>query len=105
MQPPVIPTAQRCLNHGDREGAARCPECENVFCRECVTEHDGRMICRGCLETLSQVVEKPRKEWLRNAGGWLAACIGLLLVWFVFFVLGDILVSIPSSFHEGLVVK
>ena len=42
---------QRCFNHALREAAARCPGCGNFFCRECVTEHDDRVLCAACLET------------------------------------------------------
>lgn len=63
------------------------------------------MICRGCLETLNQVDDKPRKVWLHHVGAWLAACLGLILVWGAFLLIGDILVSIPSSFHDGVLSK
>ncbi len=41
---------KRCFNHADREASARCPSCKNDFCRECITEHDGRMLCVNCLK-------------------------------------------------------
>jgi hypothetical protein len=40
---------QRCLHHHEREAVARCPECGHYFCRECITEHDERVICASCL--------------------------------------------------------
>ena len=35
---------RRCLHHPAREAVALCPECRRFYCRECVTEHAGRMI-------------------------------------------------------------
>lgn len=40
---------QRCFNHAEREATARCPVCKRDFCRECITEHNHRMLCRSCL--------------------------------------------------------
>jgi hypothetical protein len=38
-------TQQRCLNHMLREAVARCPECSRFFCRECITEHEDKVLC------------------------------------------------------------
>jgi hypothetical protein len=45
---------QRCFNHGMREAAARCPECGRFYCRECITEHDDRVLCSACLKKLAR---------------------------------------------------
>ncbi len=42
-------SGKRCFNHAGREAAARCPGCRRFYCRECVTEHDGRVLCAECL--------------------------------------------------------
>jgi formylmethanofuran dehydrogenase subunit E len=44
----------RCQRHPGREAAARCPSCQQSFCRECITEHEGRMLCLACLTKRSQ---------------------------------------------------
>src|ERR1043166_5979979 len=54
---------QRCLNHSFREAVARCPECKRYFCRECVTEHDDRLICAACLKKLSRPAAARRVRW------------------------------------------
>ena len=36
---------QRCFNHMLREAVACCPECRRYFCRECVTEHEDKVLC------------------------------------------------------------
>jgi hypothetical protein len=91
---------QRCFNHAGREAVARCPECGRCYCRECVTEHDERLICAACLKKL---VQKPRaagtpfERLLR-----LAQCaFGILIAWFFFFLIGEGLLKLPASFHEG----
>lgn len=93
-------TRQRCFHHASREAVARCPECGNTFCRECVTEHDGRVICAVCLGRLAETRHEPRRrlaELLRPA----QVVAGLLLLWLLFFAAGRALVAIPSPFHEG----
>ena len=40
---------QRCFNHMLREAVACCPECRRYFCRECVTEHEDKVLCAACL--------------------------------------------------------
>ena len=53
-------SAQRCFNHAGREAVARCPECSRYFCRECISEHRGRVVCAGCLASLSATVKERR---------------------------------------------
>lgn len=95
---------QRCFNHSLREAAARCPECGRFFCRECVTEHDDRVICASCLRKLARPPFARRSGFLAvfRAAQVLA---GLCLVWLVFYFLGQTLVSMPDSFHEGTLWK
>jgi hypothetical protein len=52
---------RRCFNHAEREASARCPECQNDFCRECITEHAGRMLCVNCLKKLSKKKKSEKK--------------------------------------------
>jgi hypothetical protein len=44
----------RCLFHPLREAAARCPHCGGTFCRECVTDEDGKLACPPCLRRLAR---------------------------------------------------
>jgi hypothetical protein len=88
---------QRCLNHALREAAVECPSCKRFFCRECSTEHQGRMICVGCVAALARSENKTaRTKTVR----WSAAALGgILLAWLVFYYLGLTLARIPSEFH------
>ena len=91
---------QRCFNHAEREAVARCPVCRRFFCRECITEHDDRVICAQCLRALARVPLLKRPGWLNTFA--LARCLlGLLTAWFFFYLIGQGLLAVPSSFHEG----
>ena len=98
---------QRCVLHPDREAVARCPECGRFFCRECVTEHDGRLLCAVCISHLAGArEEKPARALavvalLRRVGK-AAALTGSLLVLVTFYILVAVLLSaIPHRFHDS----
>jgi hypothetical protein len=91
--------SQRCLNHSSREAVARCPECGRYFCRECIAEHDDRVICAACLKKLA-LKEKPSPR--RRLNLWPAAqgAGGFVIAWFVFYTVGRLLVATPDKFHD-----
>jgi len=94
---------QRCFNHGNREAVARCRHCERTYCRECITEHADAFVCASCLaaQASQQPAAPARRAWQRLAT--LAAGIGgTLLLWWLFYLLGQILLRIPADFHEGM---
>jgi hypothetical protein len=92
--------AQRCYNHAQREAAARCPGCGRCFCRECVTEHEDRLLCAECLKRSARLPLTQRRGFVGvlRVGECL---VGVFTAWFFFYAIGDILVRTPSSFHEG----
>lgn len=92
---------QRCRNHGQREAVARCPECKKFFCRECVTEHDGRVICQSCLSALLEVDDPKRSHAIAAILRAFAVFGGFMIGWWVFYLLGKALIAIPSEFHDG----
>jgi hypothetical protein len=95
---------QRCLNHTGREAVARCLECGQFYCRECITEHDERVICASCLQKLVHAVEKPeRPKW--NFWPMLQCTIGLLLTVLIFYSAGRILIRLPDAVHEGSIMQ
>lgn len=89
---------QRCRNHANREAVARCPECRRYFCRECVTEHEDRVVCASCLAMLTG--EARPKRWrmtgVAQAGQF---ALGFFLLWSFFYTLGRLLLNVPSDFH------
>ncbi|MEK7685231.1 MAG: rhomboid family protein [Verrucomicrobiota bacterium] len=93
---------QRCLNHAGREAVARCPVCHQCYCRECVTEHDDRLICAACLKKAFPPLARRRFRLARvlRAG---QCALGMLTAWLFFYWMGQALLSIPTSFHEGTV--
>jgi hypothetical protein len=88
---------QRCWRHAGREAVARCPECARFYCRECVVEHLGRMICSDCVARITSTAPTGRfhtARWTLFAAG------GFLVAWLIFYYLGVMLARIPSSFFE-----
>jgi len=91
-----------CFHHRARAASARCPQCERFFCRECVTEHDGRVICAACLKLLLEGSRKSKHPALRQTMTMvLQAALGVVTCWLIFYILGQTLLRIPSRFHEG----
>ncbi len=56
---------RKCYNHASREAVARCPQCSNFFCRECITEHDDVIMCASCLEKAGKTT-KQRSPFLKH---------------------------------------
>ena len=97
MSPVLI--QQRCWNHENREAVCRCPGCRRSYCRECVTEHEARLLCAACLKGIAQPGSK--------ASGRLAPLLpaamllgGLFLAWCVFFAAGETLIWISSRMEQ-----
>jgi hypothetical protein len=88
---------QRCFHHSAREAVARCPSCTRFYCRECVVEHSGRLLCAACLATQSA----PRSRAARFAAVWwaMSALAGFLFSWIAFYYLGALLSRIPAEFQ------
>jgi hypothetical protein len=91
---------QRCFNHVGREAVARCPACGHFFCRECITEHDDKIICAACLAALARAAPRPARGagWLRRAA---LGLVGFVLAWFFFYVLAQGLLQLPSPSLEN----
>lgn len=94
-----IVAQQRCFHHSLREAVARCPECGRFFCRECVTEHEGRVLCASCILRLVQPEIKHR-GWTRRALRVIACVASIVFLWLFFYSLGKGLSELPSTFHE-----
>ena len=100
---------QRCLRHPEREAVARCPECRRAYCRECVTEHDGRMLCAACIARLATparagdarrgALAQAAARVLRGAGRAGRFAAGVLAAWLFFHALGETLAMFPAETH------
>jgi hypothetical protein len=90
---------RRCDNHPQREASARCPECGRFFCRECITEHDDRVLCASCLAKLSvRKIAGPAAWALAPRLG--LALVAVVVIYAVLLLIGSLLSSIPSHFHS-----
>jgi hypothetical protein len=83
-----------------REAVARCPECTRFYCRECVTEHEDRLLCATCLAKIAEPVTRHRRNF-QPVVIFFQSTIGFLILWIVFYYIGQILLSIPAEMHEG----
>ncbi len=93
---------QSCFHHPFREAASRCPVCLRYFCRECVTEHEDRVLCAECLKKIV-AREAAQAGGFRRAIRSLLPVAGLLLAWLFFYGLGRTLLLIPAAVHDGTV--
>jgi hypothetical protein len=96
--------ARRCARHVTREAAARCPGCGEFFCRECVVEHAGKLLCVACLSRSTAAREK-RQHRLAVLRRGASATLGALMLWLVFYWVGVIILKMPPDFHDGTVWK
>ncbi len=89
----------RCFNHGHREAAAQCLSCGRYYCRECVTEHGGRITCAACLKTMTDEA-RPTRSLRHLILRPLLAVGSLLFLWLVFIFIGRLLFMLPDTFHQ-----
>lgn len=89
------PIEHCCWNHGARESVCRCPDCGRCFCRECVTEHESRLLCAACLRKETQTVAGSRGGVRRFIAGGMAVA-GVILAWAIFFGAAEGLVTITE---------
>ena len=93
--PPAVPLRKpsstglrlaRCLFHPLREASARCPHCGGTFCRECVTDEEGKLACPPCLRRLARppALKPSRARLFREV---LAGLTSFLCVAALFFAL------------------
>lgn len=79
----AAPIRQHCWNHETREAVCRCPGCGRSYCRECVTEHEARLLCAACLRK-SLPEAAPERRFVGRVPRVLLLAGGLLLSWFLF---------------------
>ncbi|PTY08245.1 rhomboid family protein [Opitutaceae bacterium EW11] len=92
------------MRHATREAAGKCPACGGFFCRECLVEHDGRLLCAPCLARLAAAEAGPRRppvgKRIRSGATLLA---GAFALWLLFVGLAGLLLKLPPAFHDGTV--
>src|SRR5580658_4298793 len=102
---PAVPSAApallrlrhaRCLFHPLREAAARCPPCGGTFCRECVTDEDGKLACPPCLRRMARP-PAPKLSLTRRFRQILAGLTALASLMALFFTLLRWRVNTPEE--------
>jgi hypothetical protein len=90
---------ERCWNHAAREAVCRCPGCARFYCRECVTEHEGRLLCAACV---AGVAAQPRHRttWLGRFAGPASAAAGMLLAWLAFYGTARLIAELTDRLEE-----
>jgi len=94
-------TQTRCFNHGQREAVARCPACRRHYCRECVTEHDHRLLCASCIAAAGEKKTKPRRFTLPLAP-LVQLAVAIVVYWVAFLCLGAGLLMVPTVNHDAM---
>lgn len=90
---------QRCWNHEAREAACRCPACGRTYCRECVSEHEGRLLCAACLRGLATGREQETGVLRRLAPPGMIA-VGILLAWLIYWAAGASLIGVIRRLEQ-----
>ena len=90
---------QRCFVHPSREAVSLCLECRRAFCRECVVDHDGRLICAACLARLRAPVARGNR-FLRQSLSAAATALAILLCWILFYMFGRLLLLAEPAHHS-----
>lgn len=89
---------QRCWNHEAREAVCRCVSCSRSYCRECVSEHEGRLLCAACL-ALTGKAKSARRSLFRRAAPALMIAGGLLLAWLTYWAMGELVINTARGLH------
>ena len=89
--------SQLCWNHENREAVCRFLGCRRSFCRECVTEHNGRLLCASCFAAAIPAA-KSRSGSLRKLATPLLLASALLLGWLVYWGFGEVVIGL---FHRN----
>jgi hypothetical protein len=91
---------RRCRNHPDRSAICLCPSCAFSYCRECSTEHEGRLLCSVCLARIAAGRTTPRRR-MQSIRFAILGTLGLLLAWAFFFGVAETVTALvgPQEVH------
>lgn len=60
------------------------------------------MLCAECFKAKTKTGEKKKRDWFLLSTA-TQLFMGVLVLWFTVYLMGRVLVSLPSAFHEGTV--
>ena len=94
-----------CVLHAERHAAARCPECWQFYCSECITEHEGRLTCASCLAAPSQEAESRSKggRFVSLLAVGAQVVVAVMVCWLVFYLFAQTMGDMPDDFHDGTI--
>jgi hypothetical protein len=95
---------QRCWNHASREAVCRCPACGRYFCRECVTEHESRLLCAACLRASARTAPRRRARF-RALIAAIAALGSVVFSWLIFYVGGEMLLEFTARMEQTWLLR
>ena len=90
---------KKCFNHAAREAAARCLDCKNFFCAECITEHDGRLTCSNCLTKKADVKKESKPLPILKILAPFVILISITLTIIFFTLFSRVLYNSPEDYH------
>ncbi len=91
--------ASECFVHPSREAVALCLECRRSYCRECVVDHDGRLICAACLGRLNNAGAGSTSS-VRRALSFAGLGVALLFCWIFFYMTGRAFMLAEPARHS-----
>lgn len=91
---------EKCAYHPPRSAAARCPECKTYYCRECITEHEGQVICASCLDERTD--EDEREDQTSGLVCLAYGLLGGLLTWLFFHGIARSLIELSEPLQEQI---
>jgi hypothetical protein len=94
-----IELQQRCWNHEAREAACRCPACGRNYCRECVSEHEGRLLCAACLSGVTARRQPGAGHGSRLAPAAMIAA-AILLAWLTYWAAGESVMAVIRRMQQ-----
>ena len=93
----------RCKNHPEREAVAKCNICGHFYCRECITEHNGKMVCGNCIR--EQTLDKNQFSSKLSFKQLIIFLLTFLMLWLTFYISGEIIYKIPQTNLEFIDAK
>lgn len=70
-----------------------------------MVDHAGRLLCASCVAKLAAVAARPRGARWRTSREVTSFGFAVLVAWTAFFIVGKILLAIPTAVHEGTIWK
>jgi hypothetical protein len=98
MSDAVTLSRQRCFHHPAREAVCRCMQCSRSFCRECVVDHDGRLVCSTCLAgaPVSGATSNRGRRWRAIVAG----AAGFVAAWACFYLATQFVVAVVLRWND-----